>query len=192
MIGRKEFYEIAGVSQHSEFEKYLSDLIFTKAPREDFYREIMARGADFETDTFRNYFEEYSAERKSNMQDYTPDALAILLANLANGSGEEKYSAYDPTAGTGALLIQKWVVDGKSDERLYRADELADNAIPYLLHNLAMRGINADVVHGNVLTREVKTVYRLRAQIIEFSIISKYPRNDETMKDFKITRWKEE
>ena len=55
------------------------------------------------------YFEEYSAERKSNMQDYTPKEVAELLARLTESAiGDRPITICDGAAGTGSLLIAKW------------------------------------------------------------------------------------
>jgi len=166
-LGRNEFYEIAGVKQHAEFERFLRDILFKPKEREEFYRKILAINKDVYVDTFRAYFEEYAAERKSNQQDYTPDSVSTLVAKLSRIDSIGPWTAYDPTAGTGSLLIQKWKDDMFQEtpfsyaphNYFYRADELADNAIPYLLHNLALRGINCAVVHGDALERSVKQIY---------------------------------
>lgn len=65
-IGRDDFYKIAEVNQHAEFEKYLKDILFDKARRNKFFMDILSIDKDVYTDTFKQYFEEYAAERKSN------------------------------------------------------------------------------------------------------------------------------
>lgn len=34
-LGREEFYKIAGVKQHAEFEQYLKDILFKSDERQD-------------------------------------------------------------------------------------------------------------------------------------------------------------
>lgn len=202
-----DFYKITGATQHSEFEKYLRDVLFKPKERKEFYDKLLELNHRLAEDTFKPYFELYAAERKSHQQDYTPDPVANLLSILtrsnANDLGSSKYAGYDATAGTGSLLIQKW-----NDDRLqespwsyvphrytYRADELADNAIPYLIHNLALRGMNAIIVHGDVLTGRVKQVYFLQNSnddFMSYSDINVMPHSKDAAKEFGVTKWLED
>lgn len=202
-ISRDQFYEIAGVKQHAEFEKFLRDILFKPDEREEFYQKLLQIDSDVYVDTFRQYFEEYSAERKTNKQDYTPDAVATILAKLTQTEeGHGGYSAYDPTAGTGSLLIQKWKNDQIQETPLsyaphnyfYRADEMADNVIPYLLHNVAIRGMNCIVVHGDTLERTAKQVYfvqNAKDDFMCYSNINVMPHTEAVEKEFGILKWEE-
>lgn len=204
---KTEFYKILGVKQHAEFEKKLREMLFDKKQREEFYRKLLAIDNDVSVDTFRQYFEEYAAERKSNMQDYTPDSVAKILATITRSNvvdySKSGYSGYDPTAGTGSLLIQKWWDDMQAEtiftyaphRYLYLAEEMADNAIPYLLHNLAIRGMNACVVHGDTLERTVKQVYFVQNSdddFLHFSDINVMPHTQDVAEWFDIRAWEEE
>lgn len=206
IITYKEFYEIANVEQHSEFESYLKRIVFDKKERNAFYTRLLDINPILSVDTFKPYFELYSAERKSNMQDYTPVPVAGLLSVLTRSSAEDlqnsKYSGYDMTAGTGALLIQKWNDDRIQEtpwsyaphRYLYRGDELADNVIPYLIHNLAIRGMNAIVVHGNALEGQIKQIYFIQNShddFMAFSDVNVMPHSDDAMREFGVKSWKE-
>ena len=203
----KEFYEIANVEQHSEFESYLKRIVFDKNERDAFYTRLLDINPVLSVDTFKPYFELYSAERKSNMQDYTPDAVASLIAKLTRSDAEDmqnsKYAAYDMTAGSGSLLIQKWNDDRIQEtpwsyaphRYLYRGDELADNVIPYLIHNLAIRGMNAIVVHGNALEGQVKQIYFIQNShddFMAFSDVNVMPHSDDATREFGVKAWKED
>ena len=202
-ITREQFYKIAGVKQHAEFEKFLQDILFKPEEREEFYQKLLQIDSDVYVDTFKQYFEEYSAERKTNKQDYTPDSVAYILAELTrNETNNGGYSAYDPTAGTGSLIIQKWKNDQLQEtplsyaphNYLYRADELADNVIPYLLHNLAIRGMNCMVVHGDTLNKTAKQVYfvqNAKDDFMCYSSINVMPHTDTVKKEFDISEWEE-
>ncbi|MFQ1022520.1 N-6 DNA methylase [Avibacterium paragallinarum] len=202
----QDFYQCADrqITQHSEFESYLKELLFKKSEREDFYRRLLAKNHDVSCDTFKDYFEQYAAERKSNKQDYTPNAVAELLSILTNGEMSEPngYTAYDPTAGTGSLIIKRWYADMMQEtifsyathRYFYLCEELADNAIPYLLHNLALRGMNAIVIHGNTLEREAKQVYFIqnsKDDCMCFSDINVMPHSEDIAKEFNIQNWLE-
>lgn len=205
-LGKDELFKIAGVSQFSQLDQFIKDTLFNPERRTQFYKDILNINSDVYVDTFRDYFEEYAAERKSNKQDYTPDKVAKLLATFTRSDVKESngWSGYDPTAGTGSLLIQKWRDDQLQSipwlnyaphKYLYRADEIADNAIPYLLHNLAIRGMNCIVVHGDVLNREAKQVYFVQNsqdEILAFSDINVMPHSEVIQNEFNIQKWLEE
>lgn len=203
---REEFYKIAGVKQHAEFEQYLKDILFKPDERQEFYKAMLRISTDVYVDSFRAYFEEYAAERKANQQDYTPDTVAHILAAITRNNLQDSngWSGYDPTAGTGSLLIQKWKDDQLAENPLttyaphnylYMAQEMADNAIPYLLHNLALRGMNCVVIHGDTLERTAKQVYFVQNDdddFLGFSSINVMPHTDEVKEQFEISGWEEE
>ncbi|MFC6324026.1 N-6 DNA methylase [Companilactobacillus baiquanensis] len=203
-LGRDEFYKIAGVKQHAEFERYLRDILFKPKKREEFYQKLLEIDSDVYVDTFRQYFEEYAAERKSNQQDYTPDSISHLLSKLTQCDPQPNsmWTAYDPTAGTGSLLIQNWKNDQLQENifsyqphnYIYRADELADNSIPYLLHNLAIRGMNCVVVHGDTLERTAKQVYfvqNAKDDFMSYSSVNVMPHTDEILNYLGLSKWEE-
>lgn len=197
---REIFYKLANCSQHVQFEQFLRDIIFDKKRREMFYAGLIDEGIyDTRVDIFKSYFEEYSAERKSNMQDFTPDKVAELLTKIikheqGNNAG---WAGYDAAAGTGTLIIKKWNDDVRSNtfakyrpsNYIYRCDEYADNVIPYLIHNLAFRGMNAIVVHGDTLTREAKQVYFICNEddsYMSFSNVNVMPHNFDVENMFDV------
>ncbi|MCZ9718676.1 SAM-dependent DNA methyltransferase [Lactobacillus mulieris] len=218
MISKDQFWKIAGVTQHIQFENYLREIIFNPEKRNNFFKQLLKLDAQCVVqDTFKQYFEEYAAERKANQQDYTPDEVSQLLSIIVNTkydadfkNGIEKryfhkkgYTAADITAGTGSLLIQKWWADMTAElpwtyvphRYFYFASELADNVIPYLLCNLALRGMNAIVVHGDALTGETKQVYFIqnsKDDYLSFSDINVMPHSKQVTEEFNVTKWLEE
>lgn len=46
-LGRDEFYKIAGVKQHAEFERYLRDILFKPKKREEFYQKLLEIDSGF-------------------------------------------------------------------------------------------------------------------------------------------------
>lgn len=204
-VSREQFYKIANVKQHTEFEKYLSEIVFDRDKREEFYHKLLDIDNNLYYDTFKRYFEEYSAERKSNQQDYTPDSVSELLSMLTRSdpAKTDGWSAIDPTAGTGSLLIQKWKDDQLAESPwtyaphnyFYLAQEFADNVIPYLLHNLAIRGMNCIVIHGDTLEKTAKQIYFVQNtddDFLHFSSINVLPHNEMITKEFHISTWLEE
>lgn len=195
-----DFWESLGATQHREFENKVEAIVLDKEARENFYRSILGKQPSLATDTFKDYFELYNAERKSNQQDYTPDSVANLLSRITGDNGASGYSAYDATAGTGTLLISKWHAqriqvspfEYLPRNYLYRADELADNAVPYLIHNLAMRGMNAIVCHGDSIERKYKNIYFIfnsEDDHSKFSDVNIMPRSKDIEREFNVTEW---
>lgn len=200
MITQKEFYEAAGVKQHKEFEKYLEDILFKPKEREEFYKKLLdIDWSCIQDDIFRQYFEEYSAERKSNQQDYTPEKVAELLQQL---TGQSNMSV-DYTAGTGTLLCKRWEYDRKKVtpfeykpcNYFYGAWELADNCVPYLIHNMLIRGMNGYVVHGDTLEGKVKQIYfiqNIENDPLHFSNLNIMLHSEEVEGYFNIKEWLED
>lgn len=203
MVSRKELYKMAGVQQHSQFQSFINEIVFDRNKRNDFYKKIInADPQCIEDDIFRNYFEEYAAERKSNQQDFTPVGIAKLVSELADTTNYG-CTAYDPCAGTGTLLIQKWKEEKDKylpwnyypHKYLYVAQELSDNAIPYLIHNMAIRGINAVIIHGDTLQRSANQVYfvqNAKDDSMGFSSVNVMPHTQEVLDFFDLNQWTQE
>lgn len=202
-ISQADFFKLANVKQHSQFQKFMEDIVLDKERRENFYRGCVKVDPQcVEEDTFRQYFEEFAAERKSNQQDFTPQSITKLMAKLTNSN--DKYStgwtAYDCAAGTGAMILSKWKKerdkyfpwDYRPHNYLYFCQELSDITIPYLIHNLALRGMNAIVVHGDTLERTANQIYFIqnaKDDPLQFSSVNVMPHTDQIKDFFDISEW---
>ncbi|MGQ7357748.1 N-6 DNA methylase [Streptococcus suis] len=126
--------------------------------------DLLARIAiiygDRQLDQFRDFFQEEGADRKKLKQDYTPDGVAELLARVSRGGK----SLADICAGTGSLTIQ--YLNYHPDVEFVRCEEFSAKVIPFLLINLAIRKIDAEVIHGDSLTRECFNVYAIQNGVI--------------------------
>ena len=60
---------------------------------------------DVSYDWFHEYFEDEHADRKNNTQDFTPKCISTLVSKLL---GCDTGVTYEPTAGTGGMLISNW------------------------------------------------------------------------------------
>ncbi len=120
---------------------------------------------NLDKDWIKHLFQYYQADRINKKQDFTPNCLSTLLSRLS-GKGN---SFYDCCAGTGSLTIEKWK---DCPDALFICEELDENAIPFLLFNLAIRNINAYVINGNVLTQEVKSKFIVKKGE-QFGIVEK-------------------
>ena len=134
--------------------------------RETRYCELIRiAGYDPSYDWFRDVYEGDLAERKSKKQDFTPREVTELVSMIAGTTGD----VHEPTAGTGGLLISWWWQGCRNElpwkyrpsAHRFNCWEISDRCIPILLLNLSIRGMTGVVVHGDVLTKEVKAVYAL-------------------------------
>ena len=109
---------------------------------------------DLTKDWLQMVYQYYMADREKKKQDFTPACLGKLMSRLAGFAD----TIVDMCAGSGALTIQRWVENPDQKFELYEIDK---NVIPYLLYNLALRNIEADVWQGDVLTGEFTARYKI-------------------------------
>lgn len=202
-ILQKDFFKLANVTQHSQFQKFLEDIVLNKEKREEFYRGCIHIDPQcVEQDTFRQYFEEFAAERKSNQQDFTPESITQLMATLTDVPVSQSYgwTAYDCAAGTGAMILSKWKKernkhlpwDYRPHNYLYLCEELSDITIPYLIHNLALRGMNAVVIHGDTLEQTANQAYFIQNandNPLGFSSVNVLPHSKAVQEFLSIKEW---
>ncbi|WP_412095796.1 N-6 DNA methylase [Bacillus haynesii] len=168
----------------------LMEVLFDRERREDVFRQFVddPELCKTEEDIFHMYFQEEHADRKDKKQDFTPGSVGDLLAGLVDG-GDLSRTSYDGCAGTGGLIISKWHADRikhspfdyKPSWYFYHCEEMSDRAIPFLLFNLLFRGMNAVVVHCDVLTRKSKGAFFIqndRDDNMRFSSLNVLPYTD--------------
>lgn len=152
---------------------------------------------DVTYDWFHKFYEDENAERKKNKQDFTPSCLAKLTSELI-GYGDG--ITYEPSAGTGGMLIQRWDLerkrhhpfDYKPSMQWFIAEDMSDRAIPFLLFNLSIRGCNANVLHIDSMTRRCKNAYLVenaRDDMLAFADVIELPHNEKCMEAFDIREW---
>lgn len=145
LIGVKEAYELP-----TKLMKRLHD----EAGREKMFEDFVDFEPDLSYDMFTNYFQEGHADRTKLKQDYTPSELCGLVASVAGGAG----SYGDICAGSGGLAIAAW---NGNPQAFFYCEEYSAHVLPLLLFNLAIRNMDALVIHGDSLTRETEAVWRL-------------------------------
>lgn len=158
LLGINESYKAPERIMEIVSDKETADKVFSEFLREFNY--------DLSYEWFSKYFEDERSDRKVKKQDFTPPSITKLLAELAFTQTNEGI-IYEPTAGTGGIVISHWYRETKkhlpweyrADRYLYICEELSDGAVPFLLFNLLIRCMNAVVIHGDTLTREAKEVY---------------------------------
>ncbi|MFH6626357.1 N-6 DNA methylase [Streptococcus suis] len=156
---RDAILEICGVKEVFELPQVLLTKLLS-SEQSDLLERIGAIYGDRQLDQFRDFFQEEGADRKKLKQDYTPDGVAELLARVSR-SGK---SLADICAGTGSLTIQ--YLNYHPDVEFVRCEEFSARVIPFLLINLAIRKIDAEVIHGDSLTREHFNIYAIRDGVI--------------------------
>ena len=200
-IDFKTINEIIGCNDSFKMPQILMEKLFYRNERERIFREFLQIEHNLDYDWFHIYFQEEYAERKTMKQDFTPDSIGLLLSKIINDEALDGSGAtLDVAGGTGGLTIQKWVQDKyatkffdyKPSNYFYQVEELSDRALPFLLFNLAIRGMNAVVIHGDALHREVHQIYLLENEFdryTSFSTISIFKHTKQVEKEFNVQKW---
>lgn len=189
--------ELLGVDESFKVPDKLMSIIMNREQREQTFKAFLEVERDTSFDWFHEYFEDEQAERKTQKQDFTPDSISDVLTRLVGKA--DQY--FEPAAGTGGIAIRAWHNDlinnhnpfmyEPAEDFMY-LEEMSGRAIPFLLFNLSIRGINAIVIHGDSLSREVNNVYYLlndKNDFLAFSTINVMPQNRTTMKEFNVSRY---
>ncbi|MFR3684205.1 MAG: N-6 DNA methylase [Enterococcus sp.] len=198
MLTTEKINELIGIKESYQASDALMEVLFDKDKREKMFKSFLEIDWHLDRDWFHAYFEEEHANKKKFAQDFTPDSISKLLSALLGASS----TSMDVAGGTGSLTIQKWNQDCLSmspfDYRpsmfFYQCEELSDRAMPFLLFNLMIRGMNATILHGDSLSREVKQVYFLqndKDDHLTFSSLNVMPHNKVVEKEFDIRKWLE-
>ncbi|KRL56649.1 N-6 DNA methylase [Furfurilactobacillus rossiae] len=188
---------LLGIDEAFKVPDRLMEIVFDKGLREKVFGSFLEVSTDVSYDWFHDYFEEEQAERKSKKQDFTPNEVSEIMNRL---TGQHTGTTFEPTAGTGGITINKWWQDCLQEtpltymphEHVYWCEELSDRAIPFLLFNLAIRGMNAVVWHGDALTRECRGVFLVENptdDFLAFSDVNIMPYSEATKKYFQVSKW---
>lgn len=110
-------------------------------------------------------FEEHSADRKNYMQDYTPQCVLDIIGGITPGG-----NVRDVCAGIGGLSLAKFKADNTVTLRL---EEYSKNAIAFMMLNLLIANIDAEVVEKNVLTGEELAYYKVESAASGFGQVVK-------------------
>lgn len=188
-----------GIKESYQASSTLMNILMDKETREELFRKFLEYETDVSFDWFHVYFEEEHANKKKYAQDFTPNAISQLVSQLVSKK-EENGMVFESACGTGGMIIKKWNDDRmkespftyKPSEHFFMLEELSDNALPFLLFNLAIRGMNATVFHGDSLSRECKQVYFVQNSKDDhmcFSDINIMPRTKEVEQEFNVLNW---
>ncbi|QTQ40838.1 N-6 DNA methylase [Lactobacillus taiwanensis] len=210
----KTVNNILGIDDSFKAPACMMELLLDSKKRVEIFNKFLEISNDMSFDWFHEYYEDEQAERKSKKQDFTPECISEVLAGLTENS---KGTYYEPAAGTGGILIKRWWHDRNTNPVVmnhlndkysndpikgvlpvlfydprsywYRVEELSDRSIPFLIFNMAIRGMNGVVVQCNSLSREAKDVYFIRNDtndFFAFSDVIKMPHTEELKNELQI------
>lgn len=170
---------VFGVTELYKLPDAIMNILFDERKRSDIFQQLLKiMDYDLSYDWFQSLYEMEMSDRKIKKQDFTPRQLGELCSLLVG----EHNTIHEPTAGNGSMIIADWWQTAKNYMPWefqfvpYRVDcwELSDRSIPILLFNLSIRGINAIIHHGDVITGEEKARYILTSNdVLSFSKIEK-------------------
>lgn len=145
------------VEENFMIPKRLLEVVLDEKKRIALFDEI-SKNVSFEEDFLRDYFQNNLADRKSQMQDYTPDCLCELVSRLSNYNCA---SILDICAGTGSLTVAQLCTNSSG---YYVMEERSKASIPFLILNFAIRNVSCLIIEKDVLTKEIRHIYQLDAQ----------------------------
>lgn len=188
--------EILGITESYKAPETILNILHDREKREKIFLEFLKLyNYDVSYDWFHEYFENEHADRKEKKQDFTPICVSELLNKLTNNKNA---MVYDVASGTGGITINRWWQECLHytpftylpSEHFYTCEELSDRAIPFLIFNLAIRGMNAAILHCDSLERTCKGVFYIKNEkddSLTFSSINLMPYNETVEKHFNVT-----
>lgn len=162
----EEINKMLGVTESYQAPEALMKILFNKNKREELFEKMLELfDYKMEDEWFFEYFQDEHADRKVKKQDFTPKSVSKLLTSIVDQKDDGM--RYEPCAGTGGITISMWYQDRNQHTPFdyqpsfyfYTCEELSDRAIPFLLFNIMIRGMNANVIHCDTLTRKAKGAF---------------------------------
>lgn len=144
---------ILGISESFMLPDRLMSILLSE-DRNRIMNEFMLLGESLDHDWFTAYFEEEHSNKSRMAQDFTPNMVANLAAELL---GKAECIA-DVCAGTGGLTIAAWL---KNPDAYFECFEVSIRAIPLLLLNLCLRNIRGKVTRCDILTGETFETFEI-------------------------------
>lgn len=210
----KTVNHILGIDESYKAPEKMMQLMLDKQKRPELFKKFLRVSTDLKFDWFHEYFEDEQAERKSKKQDFTPDSIATLLNSLVDSDKSKGYY-FEVAAGTGGILIKRWWDDCLHDRvgnplhnnhqlqflsiltydprsYWYQVEEMSDKAIPFLIFNMAIRGMNGVVIQCDSLSRKAKDIFFIRnntSNYLAFSDVIKMPHTAELKELYNIAEW---
>ncbi len=190
-----EINKILGITESYKAPETILNILYDKEKREKIFLEFLKLyKKNVSYDWFNKYFEEEHSDRKVKKQDFTPVCVSEILNKLTDNKNAMNY---DVASGTGGITINRWWQECLQytpftyipSEHFYTCEELSDRAIPFLIFNLAIRGMNAAILHCDSLERTCKGIFFIknkRDDSLAFSSIYLMPYNETVEKYFNV------
>lgn len=205
MLDVKQINKLIGVNESYQAPDQLMQIMLKKGDRELLFRKFLELDSNLSFDWFREYFQKVQADRGEKKQDFTPQSAINVLTGLFGNKATGMY--FEPTAGTGGIVVSQWWRDCLQHNPLpgeknsyathlyfYQVEELSDAALPFLLFNLTIRGMNATVFHGDSLERKCKQIYFIQNDdddFLHFSSVNVMPHSKDVAQEFDVRDWLE-
>lgn len=197
MLTIQQINDILKVNDTYKQPAKLLSLMLDDTKREETFHQFLELETDMSYEWFQEAFELEHADRKGSKQDFTPMAVGELLSRI---TGNDTKTYYEVACGNGGIMIQAWQEHRiQSDfwsynpmEYWYHGEELSDRSLPFLIFNMAIRGMNGVILHGDSITREFKNVYFIRNmsnQYGPFSEVILMPKNEQVAKELNVREW---
>lgn len=197
MLTIQQINDILKVNDTYKQPAKLLSLMLDDTKREETFHQFLELETDMSYEWFQEAFELEHADRKGSKQDFTPMAVGELLSRI---TGNDTKTYYEVACGNGGIMIQAWQEHRiQSDfwsynpmEYWYHGEELSDRSLPFLIFNMAIRGMNGVILHGDSLTREFKDAYFIRNmsnQYGPFSELILMPKNEQVAKELNVRKW---
>jgi type I restriction-modification system DNA methylase subunit len=159
----EQYNTLLGVDDSYKAPERLMSILRNKTERESLFKQFLELfEGDVSYDWFTDYFQDEHADRKKQKQDFTPRSVNTLISHLIGDTSNGDGTFYEPCAGTGGMTIARWnddrmqhsPFDFQPSWYVYTCEELSDRALPFLLFNVIIRGMNAIIIQCDVLSRK--------------------------------------
>lgn len=145
-----------GITESYQAPKKMLELMLDPKKRTKLFDAFLEQETDLTYEWFQSYFEDEHSDRKNKKQDFTPRSVSELLAKLSSGNN----SYFEAAAGTGGIMIQYWNKN-KNNDCWYHVEELSERSTPFLIFNMAIRGMNGIVLRGDSLMKNFLEAYQI-------------------------------
>ena len=138
---------VTDIDQRAAFARALVDKLVTFSFEEAFSEE---KGYDFFATIFEYLIKDYNTAGGGKYAEYyTPHAIATIMARLLVGDDEDLHNieAYDPSAGTGTLLMALAHQIGNTKCTIF-AQDISQRSNKMLKLNLLLNGLVSSLDHA--------------------------------------------
>lgn len=195
MLTTEIINELLNITESYQAPARMLEIMLDDEKRPNLFKQFLEIEWRTDYEWFQEYFENEHADRKMKKQDFTPLSVSTLLTKLTGGN-----TYFESACGNGGILIQAWnnhrflAGPGRYDPRSYwyQVEELSDRSIPFLIFNMALRGMNGVILHGDSLEKIFKDIYFIRndtSNFMAFSEVIVMPKNDTLMQELQINKW---